>query len=262
MSDPRRNIQRPSSKGSIEAPRSTERAKSTESSVEERASSPGVSSLAAIERALESVVHRLSQPNPTPQSRELLIEARRLKSLVGSWHSIPPHDDARREMLSRVSRLTARVPVPGDDQRSRTEPGLTRAEVPLRRASGTGLPAVPGASRAAPAPSSATVLRTRMMAWRPLRGVEGIDVKVIRRDGPLQTIAVLRMDVGTEVSTEALGGGAEIYVVSGEVSLGGTQLHRGDVWGPADDVTRPGLLTTATGAELLVLGWDDTAAWV
>jgi hypothetical protein len=230
-------------------------------------SSAGHSSLAAIERALESVVGRLASPHPTPQSRELLIEARRLKSLVGSWRSIPPPDEARREMLSRVSRLTARVPAPGDAHPYPPPRESDRGFTPMpRRSSSISREAVAasGQTERSAAPSDVggpTILRTRMMAWRPLRGVEGVDVKVIRAGAGRQAIAAVRMDVGTELATDALGHGAEIYVVTGDLSVDAVHLHRGDVWSSTDDLSDSAWIRTSTGAELLVFGWDETAAW-
>lgn len=246
-------------------PRSGERPKRPETRGDDRTSSAGQASLVAIERALENVVGRLASPNPTPLSRELLIEARRLKSLVGSWHSIPPPDEARREMLSRVSRLTARVPAPGADvytSRPPRDSDRVRSAPPTAAELAATEPPPSFGDRAISESGGPIVLRTRMMAWRPLRGAEGIDVKVIRKDGTRQTIAVLRMDVGTEVPTGALGRSAEIYVVSGDVAIDVTQLHRGDVWSSTDAVPTSAVLRTATGAELLVMGWDDSAAWL
>lgn len=250
-------------------PRSGERPKRPEASIEDHTSSAGHSSLAAIERALESVVGRLASPHPTPQSRELLIEARRLKSLVGSWHSIPPPDEARREMLSRVSRLTARVPAPGDTHRPVPPPRESeRLSTPMPRRTSSSisrsaieLSALTERSGATAEGASPAVLRTRMMAWRPLRGVEGVDVKVIRGLGARQSIAALRMDVGTELTTDALGRGADIYVVTGDLSVDAVHLHRGDVWSSTADLTAAAWIRSSTGAELLVFGWDESASW-
>jgi hypothetical protein len=62
-----------------------------------------------VERVLEDLIARLSRAEASKEVRAALIEARRLRSVTLTWAAIPPPPDARREMLSKVMDLVARV---------------------------------------------------------------------------------------------------------------------------------------------------------
>lgn len=62
---------------------------------------------APLERSLEQVVERLSALEQSPHVRALLIEARRLRSIISNWRSIPPLPQVREEMLARVLHISA-----------------------------------------------------------------------------------------------------------------------------------------------------------
>lgn len=62
-----------------------------------------------VERVLEDLIARLSRSEASKEVRAALIEARRLRSVTLTWTAIPPPPDARREMLSKVMDLVARV---------------------------------------------------------------------------------------------------------------------------------------------------------
>ncbi len=68
-----------------------------------------VSSPASIERTLDRTIERLSAGPQTREARALLIEARRLRSVIGNWRSIPPSADVHDEMLDRVMQLSSAV---------------------------------------------------------------------------------------------------------------------------------------------------------
>ncbi|MBL8741714.1 MAG: hypothetical protein JNK04_11490 [Myxococcales bacterium] len=61
------------------------------------------------ERQLEVLVERLSPMADNPAARALLIEARRLRSVIDNWRSVPPAQNVRDELLSRVMHLSAAV---------------------------------------------------------------------------------------------------------------------------------------------------------
>src|SRR5262249_53895520 len=76
-----------------------------------RAASSGpsaTSSFGSLERTLDRTIDALSQAT-APQARALLIEARRLRSVVANWRSIPPPADVHDEMLDRVLQLSTAV---------------------------------------------------------------------------------------------------------------------------------------------------------
>ncbi|HTJ83371.1 MAG TPA: hypothetical protein VL400_16745, partial [Polyangiaceae bacterium] len=61
----------------------------------------------AVERHLDVLVERLALAADNPAARALLIEARRLKSIIDNWRSVPPQPNVREEMLARVSHISA-----------------------------------------------------------------------------------------------------------------------------------------------------------
>ncbi len=61
------------------------------------------------ERQLEVLVERLSPMADNPAARALLIEARRLRSVIDNWRSVPPAAHLREELLARVMHLSAAV---------------------------------------------------------------------------------------------------------------------------------------------------------
>lgn len=68
--------------------------------------------------------------------------------------------------------------------------------------------------------------------WQPLRepGVSGVSVKVLRFDkaaGRAPTI-LLRFEAGATYPPHNHPGGEEIFVLEGDVRLGGDHLHAGD----------------------------------
>ncbi len=65
------------------------------------------SSFASLERTLERTVETLMKGEPSSETKALLIEARRLRSVVANWRSIPPPSDVYDEMLDRVLHLSA-----------------------------------------------------------------------------------------------------------------------------------------------------------
>lgn len=66
------------------------------------------SSQAVVERALNETIDRLKAVD-TAEARALLIEARRLRSIVDTWSAIPPPPHGRREMLAKVMELASAV---------------------------------------------------------------------------------------------------------------------------------------------------------
>lgn len=63
-------------------------------------------SFASLERTLDRTIESLMKGEPSSESRALLIEARRLRSVVANWRSIPPPSDVYDEMLDRVLHLS------------------------------------------------------------------------------------------------------------------------------------------------------------
>ncbi|MEJ7732361.1 MAG: cupin domain-containing protein [Polyangiaceae bacterium] len=66
------------------------------------------SSQMVVERALNETIDRLKAVD-SAEARALLIEARRLRSIVDTWSAIPPPPHGRREMLAKVMELASAV---------------------------------------------------------------------------------------------------------------------------------------------------------
>lgn len=64
------------------------------------------SSFGSLERSLDRTIEFLTSSAPTAEVRALLIEAKRLRSVVANWRSIPPAPDVHDEMLDRVLHLS------------------------------------------------------------------------------------------------------------------------------------------------------------
>lgn len=76
---------------------------------------PTPSSFSSLERTLDRTIDFLVKSEPTPEVRALLIEARRLRSVVANWRSIPPPADVHEEMLDRVNALSTAAGAPQKD---------------------------------------------------------------------------------------------------------------------------------------------------
>lgn len=74
------------------------------------ASNPA-SSFASLERSLDRTIEFLRRGEATPEAKALLIEAKRLRSVVANWRSIPPAPDVHDEMLDRALALSTQAGV-------------------------------------------------------------------------------------------------------------------------------------------------------
>ncbi len=60
---------------------------------------------AALEDTLDRLIARLGKPGAAKEAKALLVDVRRLRTLVGNWRTIQPTDEARKEMDLRVEQL-------------------------------------------------------------------------------------------------------------------------------------------------------------
>jgi Mrp family chromosome partitioning ATPase len=81
-----------------------------------RRAPPPALTFESLERSLDRTIARLTAPGAGPEARALLIEARRLRSVVANWRSIPPPPDAHEEMLDRVLHLSTAAGGPTEDE--------------------------------------------------------------------------------------------------------------------------------------------------
>ncbi|AUX39803.1 hypothetical protein SOCE26_011980 [Sorangium cellulosum] len=119
--------------------------------------------VASLERALDQVCDFLSRAEQTARVRALVIEARRLRNVVGNWRSIAPDPDVREEMIARVLRLAndaedvvsaERPSTSHEDPSSSFDSPTIRQDLPpsghLHPPQGIGLRLGPGAGQGAP----------------------------------------------------------------------------------------------------------------
>jgi Mrp family chromosome partitioning ATPase len=62
-----------------------------------------------VEKQLDQLIERLGTGDQSPATRALLIEARRMKSIIANWRTVAPLPQVREEMLARVLHLSAAV---------------------------------------------------------------------------------------------------------------------------------------------------------
>ena len=80
---------------------------------------------------------------------------------------------------------------------------------------------------AEPRPAT-TVVRDGADGWRTLR-IPGISVKLLRRNEATgESSALVRFDAGARLPAHSHPAGEEVYVVSGEVTIGPDHLKAGD----------------------------------
>src|SRR5687767_4581916 len=119
-----------------------------------------------VERVLEDLIARLSRSEPSKEVRAALIEARRLRSVTLTWTAIPPPPDARREMLTKVMDLVARVGVgaaPRPSAEVRAEAFATMAP-PSTAAGDSPPPPAPRKAGTMPPPAAAGARRELMLS--------------------------------------------------------------------------------------------------
>jgi anti-sigma factor ChrR (cupin superfamily) len=63
------------------------------------------STTSVVEGALDETIAHLSHGDLTPQERAILIEARRLRSMIASWRAVPPRPAARKEVFANALQL-------------------------------------------------------------------------------------------------------------------------------------------------------------
>ncbi len=93
------------------------------------------SPLSSIERSLDRTIEYLVERAPGPESRALLIEARRLRSVVANWRSLAPNDAVYQDMVQRTLALSvssgASLYDPAHDLRAEIDPFVMTEEAAL-----------------------------------------------------------------------------------------------------------------------------------
>jgi quercetin dioxygenase-like cupin family protein len=148
------------------------------------ASPSGTSSV--IERALQDTIAQLTRMAPTPRTRAVIIEARRLLGMVSSWKAIPPRATTRRELYANALRLFEKAGVnsPQVDPSSFPDP----TQPPIRS------PAAHGSSRPPAVDQAADAVADR------------VDERRERREAPTTPPPPMRSSAPPASSTRPAGG--------------------------------------------------------
>jgi quercetin dioxygenase-like cupin family protein len=217
------------------------------------------SSQEVLESALHDAITRLTRGTSTSERRALLVEARRLKSVLDTWHAIPPPVAARREMLSRVMQLAA---LSGNgDLRAVSE----SAPHPIASSGAPSSGAQPSRSahptvsttrlmRHVAVSAGISVTRAEAIEWRPFPRAAGVSVKVLHRDLTSCTYTgLIYLAPSAELPRHRHAAAEELYVVEGSLELGDVRVEAGDYChaeaGSIHEAAR-----SAEGCTLLVVG--------
>ncbi len=107
---------------------------------------------------------------------------------------------------------------------------------------------------AGPARAGNQLVQSARLEWKPLNepGITGIFVKVLRYDKTTRRAPtiLLKFEAGASYPAHNHPGGEEIFVLEGEIRIGGDQLRAGDYLFTAQDNKHA--VRTETGCVLLV----------
>jgi hypothetical protein len=205
-----------------------------------------------LERALDEALGRLSRAEPSPDTRALLIEARRLKALMSSWAAVPPPPEARREMLARVMRIAADAGSSSTSMRPPTisiEPIAPAAFAPR---TGTTLPSVAAATT--PEPRPPLVVDTNELPFLRSSSLQGVSAKLLHWDEAQGLFtAIVQLEPGAELPARRCTTTEEILVLDGALQVNDLEIATG-TYVRADPHVEPATLRAPEGALLLLVG--------
>jgi quercetin dioxygenase-like cupin family protein len=237
-----------------------------------RSASPLPSSTqAVVERSLDETITRL-RTGTSSEAKALLIEARRLRSVIDTWYAIPPPANVRRDMLAKVMELAASVghtlpSISGVTRKRESPPSSAPISEPLALSALGELDVsaeVPTASTRQPTSTwvrsrqtdvapGVSVLRGDALPWRPFAMSSAVLAKVLRRD--LVTgnyTALLRMPGGAELPAHRHDGPEEMYVIDGSLRIGDALVQAGDACHAEAGSVHP-VIRTAGGCVLFLV---------
>lgn len=200
-----------------------------------------------IERALGDAIERLTRAAPSAATKTLLIEARRLKAVIGSWGAIPPPAEARREMLARVMRVAADAGA------------LTASIIPANgpvdapSAFGTGPRATVPAVRRSRPPSRGCIDEDEI-GWQPSATLPGVSSKLLHWDSSQGLFtALVKLEPGAELPARRHAALEELLVLAGSLSAGALAL-KVHAYCRSEIGDQQPALSSLTGCTLLLVG--------
>lgn len=201
-----------------------------------------------IERALEDAIERLTRAAPSATTKTLLIEARRLKAVIGSWGAIPPPVEARREMLARVMRVAA-------DAGAITASVLpASARVSAPTPFDTGARAIAQRSRRSGSMPPGCCIADDEVGWQPSAALPGVSSKLLHWDsGQGLFTALVRLDPGAELPARRHAAVEELLVLAGSLNVGAKVLAT-SAYCRSEIGDRHPVLSSPSGCTLLLVG--------
>jgi quercetin dioxygenase-like cupin family protein len=198
-----------------------------------------------IESALEETMALVAKSEPSPRTRAILVEARRLRSSIASWRAIPPRPATRKEvfdtamqLLRKASGHPSTVPPPQSSALT-SDPPFAPTPSSNRAPTFTSQPNVPAVTRppsSAPTQPKRQILspgvmlfRPKSMEWRPFPLLEGITVKVLRRElAGVVLHALVRLAPRAELPKHKHASPEEILMLDGALVMGDVTMRPGE----------------------------------
>lgn len=200
--------------------------------------------IAPIEQLVDELIARLGR-EPTHEARAAIIEARRLRSVIGTWSAIPPTPEVRRSMLARVMDLAGPAGRSGERiavriLESNDAPSAVVASTPVVVAPPAPPPStpprmpgaavrVPSGLHRIPLGPRVSLVRPESAPWHPFPMVAGVSVKILFRDHAAgEFTALVRMISGAQIPRHRHASNEEIFVLEGEAVIGSQVIRAGE----------------------------------
>jgi len=173
---------------------------------------------------VERIVSMLMLLDSCAEVTAALVDARRLRTAIGSWAAIPPSVEMREQMKSSL----------GDLEQRAIALGSHGSNAPSSHPSGgpVGYSMVPEASQRKRTQSIApgiTLTRPQRIDWRPFALVDGVAAKILRRDPEIGNYsALVKMDPGAALPRHRHKAPEQIYLLEGFAIMGNIETHAGD----------------------------------
>jgi quercetin dioxygenase-like cupin family protein len=198
-----------------------------------------------IESALEETMALVAKSEPSPRTRAILVEARRLRSSIASWRAIPPRPATRKEVFDTAMQLLRKASgqspsgPPGPlttDAPFAPELAISRPP-PVLSISSQNVPAVthPPSSGPSSQPKreviapGVTIHRPKSMEWRAFPLLEGVTVKVLRRElAGVVLHALVRLAPRAEIPRHKHATPEEILMLDGVLVMGDLTMRPGE----------------------------------
>jgi quercetin dioxygenase-like cupin family protein len=184
-----------------------------------------------IESALEETMALVAKSEPSPRTRAILVEARRLRSSIASWRAIPPRPATRKEVFDTAMQLLRKASgqSPSGPPSSRPPPvlSISSQNVPaVTHPPSSGPSSQPKREVIAP---GVTIHRPKSMEWRAFPLLEGVTVKVLRRElAGVVLHALVRLAPRAEIPRHKHATPEEILMLDGVLVMGDLTMRPGE----------------------------------